>query len=140
MGEKDYFPRVESYLGKYQRWKSRLAIIEEELKRLEPKVTSAFSDTPPSVTNKTSDNTGDVGTKRADLIAERDKLLDRVRKIEIALEALSKDQKELFELRYIHKVDVEDIKDVMNIGKNNYYRLRNSLVNTVHEIIQDSIC
>lgn len=102
MGEKDYFPRVESYLGKYQRWKSRLAIIEEELKRLEPKVTSTFSDTPPSVTNKTSDNTGDIGTKRADLIAEREKLLDRVRKIEIALKALSRDQKELFELRYIH--------------------------------------
>jgi|SRR5690625_1778076 len=139
MSNKEYFPRVESYLGKYARWKSRLAIIETELAKLKPSITPTYSDMPPTVTNKTSDTTGDMATRRMDLGAEYKCLSDKVKKIEIAIEALTDQQKELFELRYIRKVNVEDIKGGLEVGKSRYYQIRDSLVDTVHEIIQDAI-
>lgn len=139
MANRDYFPRVESYLGKYAKWRGRLDVIDAELAKLKPSLTPTYSDIPPSITNKTSDNTGDMATRRVDLENERECIKDKIYKLEVALGALTDEQRNLFELRYRRGLAVDDVKDSLKVGRNRYYQVRDSLVETVHKIIQDAI-
>lgn len=136
---KDYFPKVESYLFKYKRWKSRLTVIELELGMLMPSLTPVYSDMPMSATNVTSDSTARVVIDRSELEKEYRQILNKVAKLEVALLALTDEQKELFDLRYVREEGYLEAKDTLNVGKDKYYQIRDEVVETVHEIIKDSI-
>lgn len=122
------------------KWKSRLEIIQVELSKLEVKTTPAYSDMPPSQTNTTSDQTAEIATKRAELQMELQEIGEKVWKIETALKALPDELKTFVNYRYVHRLKPQDTMERMKIyKKDKYYDVRKEVVETVHEIIQDSI-
>lgn len=108
---------VEAALEKY---KIMLLMNPEEL---EPKVTSSFTLTPPSQTNKFYSSTEDTAVERIDMEAYKNKYIQRILR---AVNRLSYQERSVIIKRYLSAEDAYDYETYNELGysESKYYRIK----------------
>ncbi|SDZ00375.1 DUF1492 domain-containing protein [Thermoactinomyces sp. DSM 45892] len=116
--------RIEHDLRRYRQWRARLTEIEYQLIDSFYEGSNRNQDTANVQKSGTSDPTFQIVCQRIKLEAERANLKRRIERMDNALSAMNREQKELVLKLYVDGLDRRKIELEMNIEKSTFYRIK----------------
>lgn len=113
----------------YPKLSAQATIDRERLHDLFPGCTPNYSSEPHG--SGTSDSTGNYAVKRTDDTHS----MRQVRAIEVALTALTEDEREFVQLRYFGRWRKYDVCSKMNVSERQYDRIRREAIDLMAELL-----
>jgi RinA family phage transcriptional activator len=135
MIEKGTFRMIESWLGKYQLWQVKIENLTVQLQEL-PRVTQKFEEVASFGGGFVSDSTYQTVERRLQVSeVELAKLQLRVQLLESALAALTKEEKEIVELKYFKGFSNQAVWEGLALSRRGFYRRRSNIIVKVYEAL-----
>lgn len=134
MPRPDWYVRTIRRLYQYPLDRKRLEVLQARMDSLFPAGTANYSQAP--VYTGPGDQTGNLGSKRADVDNEMRELKLRVKEMEIVLGSFNFESRKLIELRYFEGGKADFIVyNEMHMAQATYYRLRDRLIQNIAVIL-----
>lgn len=135
MIEKDTFRMIESWLGKYQLWQVKIQNLTAQLQDL-PRVTQKFQEVVSFGGGFITDSTFQIVERRLRVSeVELAKLKLRVCMLEMALNALTDEEREIVELKYFRGFSNQAVWEGLALSRRVFYRRRSSIIEKVYEAL-----